>query len=153
MKMHVHACVSRWQPSPPVQNTVSSKSPTAVACPDCSTLQVKEEASLFTTDSNTSTQHRDRQGILFVTLSEFDGKFILTTHSPHLLLSWDTTEGRQIKKDLYGHEKPAKVMEFDNSYFQAWKSFWKIPKWKLVSQISRVYLVQLRSVLKILILF
>lgn len=48
-------------------------------------------------------------------------KFILTTHSPHLLLSGDTTEERQNKQDPYGHEKPAKVTEFDNSYFQAWK--------------------------------
>lgn len=47
MKKHIHGYVSRWQPSPPVQNTVSSKLPTAVKSPGCSTLQVKAKDDIF----------------------------------------------------------------------------------------------------------
>lgn len=49
------ARVSRWQPSLPAQSTASSKSPTAAACPDCSTPQVKRIACLFT-NNTTPTQ-------------------------------------------------------------------------------------------------
>lgn len=61
----IHAHVSRWQLSPPVQNTVSSKSPTAVKSPDCSTHQVRlNMASLPTTDSTQYTIHRPETGTL-----------------------------------------------------------------------------------------
>lgn len=47
----VCVCVSRWQPSPLVQRAVNNTSATAVGCPDCSTLQVRD-VSLIPADSS-----------------------------------------------------------------------------------------------------
>ena len=50
-------CVFRWPPSPTAQNTVSSRSSTAVRSPDCSTLQVKAGDDVFISDGQNVCSH------------------------------------------------------------------------------------------------